>query len=210
MKSKVKEKRGVPGKRREAFPEKIESTDGVSDLPKVRADVFRFVEMIARVSGPESSGALLRDRGQHFRGAPLPRRVRRGIPQACYSNAFRLLGSIGVKHYYAEGYAMPSSRFLAVPHAWIVTEDGTVIDPTWPDTEKCAYFGLAFGHDVVSMMVESGWPGVFDNFRLWRQSDALARVVAGIIKVDVQGVVLAVESDEQGVQNSSCNTRSVI
>lgn len=60
----------------------------------------------------------------------LPPNIKRMTPKLCFDNAYRL----AVKHktlQYVEGYA---ARFIAVHHAWCVTADGTVIDPTWENS----------------------------------------------------------------------------
>jgi hypothetical protein len=50
----------------------------------------------------------------------------------CYGNAAQLALEDPALTY-VEGYAM--GRFFPIPHAWVVTEDGTVIDPTWAPWE---------------------------------------------------------------------------
>lgn len=75
-----------------------------------------------------------------------------GEPQSCFANA-ALLAMQRSDLTYVEGYAM--NGFFPVAHAWCVTADGDVVDPTWvpengvtvePDVE---YLGIPFGTDYV-------------------------------------------------------------
>lgn len=77
--------------------------------------------------------------GKEFKAAPFS--GERWEPKQCFYNAahFREPGTM-----YAEGYAWRPGLPLLIHHAWRVTEDGTVIDPTWTDPEGCQYFGLEF------------------------------------------------------------------
>jgi hypothetical protein len=40
---------------------------------------------------------------------------------------------------YVEGYAFSS---IPINHAWLITSDGQVVDPTWE--EGSSYFGISF------------------------------------------------------------------
>jgi hypothetical protein len=82
--------------------------------------------------------------GQSFTAAPLPEGVKRGPQNECYSNATKLV----LQHpelTYAEGFAENSNiQGIAFAHAWAVTEDGKVVDPTWDNPEKSTYFGVKY------------------------------------------------------------------
>lgn len=71
---------------------------------------------------------------------PLPRGVRPMMPKYCFDNAYRLAKRRPKTLRYVEGYA---TRFMAVHHAWCVTAEGVVVDPTWHDPGD-AYFGQVF------------------------------------------------------------------
>jgi hypothetical protein len=45
---------------------------------------------------------------------------------------------------YAEGYALHTERGHRGHHAWCVDPTKKVADRTWPNPEKCHYFGIAF------------------------------------------------------------------
>ncbi|SMH61431.1 hypothetical protein [Azospirillum agricola] len=82
--------------------------------------------------------------GRSWEPAALPGGIRRGEPKACYQNAFRLATECPGRFLYAEGYALDPDYEIPMPHAWCVTEAGTVLDPTWADAERARYFGVAF------------------------------------------------------------------
>lgn len=66
---------------------------------------------------------------------------------ACYSNAQRLVKKFPDDLTYAEGFASTLIDGCLYPpvglHAWAITRDGEVIDPTWDNGVD--YFGVPFG-----------------------------------------------------------------
>jgi len=175
-----------------------------SRLESAREQLQVFIAGCARVSD-QMGFKNLRDNGQQFRGEALPERVQRGQPRQCFNNAFNLLGTLRGDHYYAEGWAVSTVAIIPIHHGWIVTPDGGVIDPTWDAPERCAYFGFAFGPDIVSMMCAVSYPGVFDNPRLFRLPDAQERIMAGIVKLNVRGVETAPIGHGASIEKCSCN-----
>jgi hypothetical protein len=76
--------------------------------------------------------------------AELPDDVPRGIVKECFKNCMNAV-AFGLyqdnsDYFYCEGYAV---GLIPMLHAWLVTPEGKVVDPTWsePGTE---YFGVAF------------------------------------------------------------------
>lgn len=89
---------------------------------------------------------LLLVHGRLFTPAPLSRRYRRLPERQCYANAFAM-ASVREELTYVEGYAVcdfGDGDLLPLQHAWCVTADGTVVDPTWP-TPGVAYLGIPLG-----------------------------------------------------------------
>ena len=82
--------------------------------------------------------------GEEHKAAPLPDDVERGTPKECYKNASLLV----LEHTeldYAEGFAKSDrTGELTFMHAWGVTKDGAVVDPTWDNPEKGKYFGVRY------------------------------------------------------------------
>lgn len=71
---------------------------------------------------------------------PCPEAWARGAPRECYRNA----GTLALAHpelTYVEGVA---TSFIPTAHAWCVTPDGQVVDPTWANPGQCAYLGIPF------------------------------------------------------------------
>ncbi len=109
----------------------------------------------------------------------------------CYMNAARAVVFDSVDLTYVEGYAISGrSLRLPVPHAWLVTEDGQVIDPTWgqhgamlaeeyrfdkdePEdtTPGVLYYGIPFTQSAhqVSMLKNEIWGMLGDwNSDVWK------------------------------------------
>ena len=84
---------------------------------------------------------LVLDCGREMMFSPLPEGIEPGLPKGCYYNSLELLRE-HPKLVYCEGYALPDTGILAVPHAWLINSDGKVIDPTWEAGE--AYLGVPF------------------------------------------------------------------
>jgi hypothetical protein len=51
------------------------------------------------------------------------------VVKECFSNALHLANRLGDGYHYAEGFA--HNYIMAVHHAWVVTPEGKVLDPTW-------------------------------------------------------------------------------
>jgi hypothetical protein len=119
----------------------------------------------AQTEGYCMLGALLHayvvQRSLLFKATALPASVTSGQKRECFRNATQLaMDNIG-KYVYAEGYAV-STAGLVTSHAWCVTREGEVIDPTWDKPEQCAYLGIPFSHEfLVERMQETEVYGVF-------------------------------------------------
>jgi hypothetical protein len=99
----------------------------------------------------------------------------------CYMNAFHLvLGNSDMT--YCEGYAI--QRNLGVPfifgHAWALTPDGQVVDPTWEDATGPEYFGVRFQFAYLRQMVMrcGHYCSLLENF--WDRQ----RLVRGITPIE--------------------------
>lgn len=101
--------------------------------------------------------ALVLDRGQPWPGTRLPRIAVRGPMKMCYDNTLRLVRAarrrpLRLPLRYVEGYAIPwidGRGYIPVQHAWAIDPDGDVWDPTWPEPERSAYYGIAFEWEEV-------------------------------------------------------------
>jgi hypothetical protein len=120
-----------------------------------RRDGRRFTSYEALVLGlgrPFTAGSL-----------PTPRRLR-GPYRACYRNTFKLVHARPQLRY-TEGYAIATidDDFTGIPvqHAWAVDDAGRVMDPTWPDAGRSAYFGIEFDlADVSRHIIRTNGAGV--------------------------------------------------
>jgi hypothetical protein len=95
----------------------------------------------ARVLGAPIIEEFVLEHGQAYGPRiDLPDDVEHGFAQECFSNAFNHAYIPDSAYTYVEGYAHTPSFPIPVHHAWIVTERGEVIDPTWRDGgHDCAF-----------------------------------------------------------------------
>jgi hypothetical protein len=102
------------------------------------------------------------------RPEPFPRELRRlrCRDQACYANAARLAAKVEGLHY-VEGFADPSlGGEMAFEHAWCVTPDRRVVDPTWDDDPPpAAFLGLPFSLDYRAQILRTR-PRRFGSIRM--------------------------------------------
>lgn len=101
--------------------------------------------------------------GHSFENTALPRKVRMGRPRECFLNAATLALRKPDIYMYVEGYAV--NRWIAmhpVAHAWCITFDNDVVDPTWDDGAE--YFGVPFRHDYLRRVLKARRDyGLIDN-----------------------------------------------
>lgn len=63
------------------------------------------------------------------------------VPRECFRNA-GLLALSNPELTYVEGVAV--AHAIPTAHAWCVTPEGIVVDPTWANPEEAAYIGIPF------------------------------------------------------------------
>ena len=85
---------------------------------------------------------LILDCGVEMSFTPLPSSIDRGLPKNCYHNCFEILKD-NLDLTYCEGYALYPDLALPLIHAWLIDEDGLVIDPTWDESDT-VYLGIPF------------------------------------------------------------------
>lgn len=108
----------------------------------------------------QSHEEFVLDQGQAFTPAPLPDDIARAEPGQCYANAQRLVMRRNDLRY-VEGIA---TSVIQMWHAWCITADGQVVDPTWDNPENRCYFGVVFDNaEAYAASVETGIFGVIPN-----------------------------------------------
>lgn len=76
-----------------------------------------------------------------------PEWVERGEPKECLRNSFQAVRDAPHRLVYCEGMAWKKGTNHAVMHAWAITHDQVVIDPTWHDIfpgREYLYWGIPF------------------------------------------------------------------
>ncbi len=101
-------------------------------------------------------------------GQPFVTKVKspfKGERKACFENCLK-----GLLRYpnlnYCEGFAISDDVDIAVSHAWLVNNDGELIDPTWIGErfKGSAYFGVVFTDDFVREIAQkTKCYGILDN-----------------------------------------------
>jgi hypothetical protein len=110
---------------------------------------------------------LILEHGQWNRPALFPERLAhlRGRPGRCFDNSDRLARVTGLR--YTEGFALSDVALVPLAHAWCITDDGTVVDPTWR-TPGLAYLGVPLTPAYRAAVLQrrrprpGGGPAVFD------------------------------------------------
>lgn len=101
--------------------------------------------------------------GQSFKAAPKPADVKKMPLGECYVNATKLVLQRDDLDY-AEGWAHPDGIPFPILHAWAVTKDGTVVDPTLNHPEKSQYFGIRYARDkYLKSVFRNGYYGVLGS-----------------------------------------------
>lgn len=96
--------------------------------------------------------ALVLDQGAEYTEiAPKPKGARWGQPKQCYWNAYRYATRYPELRY-CEGYALP----IHISHAWCLTPDGRVVDPTLrqaPGPSQIEYIGIPLKLDIMNAYI---------------------------------------------------------
>jgi hypothetical protein len=138
------------------------------------------VTMLAEIGGPIPKLLLTHGRLMNEK-SPEHEDFTRGALGECYMNAGRALHTHPHLHY-VEGYAVPGNIPFPMMHAWLVDDEGRVIDPTWED--GAAYFGMIIGrHTVMEITMQTGYWGILDN--LWMRRDLYETLAESLTTPDL-------------------------
>ena len=107
---------------------------------------------------------FVKENGQFFDYAPLPKEIKFGPIKQCFHNAFRLAKSKGF--IYVEGYVQTSKLPIPIHHAWVADKlNNMVIDNTLhtEDNTERAYFGVKFPTSYMAKFI--GKCSCLDNWK---------------------------------------------
>lgn len=139
-------------------------------------DMLEHLRQIVRVVGTNKARSnwkhsccedFILKHGTSHTPRKLPADVKPGKNKQCFMNCLDLAQS-RPDLIYVEGYAM---GVVPVMHAWCVTKDGFVVDPTWNGGVDRAplgdfYFGVRLKlRYVMEVAIKSGVSGVIDNYQ---------------------------------------------
>ena len=119
-----------------------------------------FMDLLA-VTGSEKVAEFMAEHGVWYTPPerPRPKGFRKMTDRRCYGNSFTVMHR---GFTYVEGWA---ANFMGMPihHAWVVDDEGNMIDPTWRQV-GLAYYGVPFAKGFVYDMVAKGMTyGVLDK-----------------------------------------------
>lgn len=162
----------------------------VRDVVKNMAELLHYMQQLSGLeSGSRAFTTFVLEHGREWVSSAFDLPSGRWIPRACYHNCQAILladvrRSKPRGFIYVEGYACSAAVGFpfVTEHAWLVDRDGRVIDPTWDDPERSAYFGVPFRSDYVREVTKKyGRCSLIDNFRsrweLVRNPDVAAKAV---------------------------------
>ena len=110
-----------------------------------------------------------------------PKGLRKLADKQCFRNAAL---NVRMGYHYVEGYATaPFALGILVHHAWLEDDENRVIDLTWKDPSKAAYYGVRFDQDEMSEeLLRTGFYGLlvqhdmFNDDFMFRQDPGLKDV----------------------------------
>ena len=112
-----------------------------------------FIDTLESLAREESEGGVFHFVTKFGRAWTSPSPDSKPVPAVgshCFFNAQVFLKSERERLTYVEGFGGdPATGFVPIHHAWLVDAAGRVVDPTWPDSDLCSYFGVPFNSDFV-------------------------------------------------------------
>ena len=128
----------------------------------IRDRIQQEADMWRQMQAPALLQTFILNLGQEYKAAPFS--GTRMTPKECFSNAAQLSTRRHKELTYVEGYGWRNSLPLLIHHAWCVTADGTVVDPTWSEPEECQYFGIPFTQEKLwEELTRLKFYGLFDT-----------------------------------------------
>jgi hypothetical protein len=117
--------------------------------------IEHYLSLLAGIDGQAPFGQFMFDHGSYHDAAPKPARFKSLMLKRCFSNAQKaVVTAVSAGRCpltYAEGYACSGGLAPNIPmhHAWLVDDDGMVVDQTWTSPETSTYFGVKFTAEYV-------------------------------------------------------------
>jgi len=110
---------------------------------------------------------IVLERGYQWKNSEYRKQGRKG---ECFKNAYQMARENG--WHYCEGWAI-SNNLIPLEHAWCVTPEGVVIDPTWENGHD--YFGVIFDPEFVEdTLSKTGVYGILGN--LYKLHDVMKTI----------------------------------
>lgn len=134
-------------------------TLSAQDWPQFPATAKGHCELMAyahsQMSGLQTIEGFVVEYGDEFLGQHLPEGMKPMAPRMCFKNCFEVAENDSSLTY-CEGFIVRSTLPLTIHHAWLIEEDGTVVEPTVTDAiEGLSYFGVQLPFESVADIVDA-------------------------------------------------------
>lgn len=106
-----------------------------------------YVKLLQEIEAPPGSWMMesfVLRQGRDYPGRALPRRYKRGMPNACFQNSAALVDRHPSLRY-CEGFLWLPGMPFALHHAWTLDRKGRVVDVTLDDPAAYEFRGVTFG-----------------------------------------------------------------
>ena len=136
-------------------PQTLDEEDLLNYLAMLETIVHQTPQPGSRLGWAYNNSAnFLLQHGVWYAPRPLPDKIARGTPKACFGNA--LVAAVRYGLHYVEGYA---NKIIPVEHAWCANDDGRLYEVTWPEI-GVAYLGVAFSAERAAAATWNGHANV--------------------------------------------------
>ena len=125
-------------------------------------EIQRYLDRMADGQPDWHLYAALKKYGRYWAPSPNPRDIGKGKSKRSFANSHAMLFAMETKepgrYRYAEGWAAdPDNLCIPMHHAWLVDQDGHVLDWTWGHAPDTSYFGFSFPTHVVLCRAPAEW-----------------------------------------------------
>lgn len=158
----------APGRQEEALAEMARFSEACSDLREALSQ-FAALKRQVHPQGPmrdwpyRSSEEFCLQLGRFWEPAPLPEKFETMLPKECFHNAL-LTAMMRKELTYVEGFVL---AVIPLHHAWLVDAAGKVFDPTLPDADRLAFWGVPFDtRFILNWATKKGTAGCLED---WQQ-----------------------------------------
>jgi hypothetical protein len=140
----------------------------MSDDIDIKDVLTTYDNALKRIGHEDNLYGFVLEHGQEYDAMCLPDDIPKMERGECFQNALTIADDDELV--YVEGYALRPTLGMLFHHAWCVTPEDDVVDPTWDRPEECQYFGIGFQGQWVH---DLGYTGLaLESYALHLQAEA--------------------------------------